>query len=213
MKLSWRRNVFQACGLMELAGAAIILLIGLWLPDQQEVEAVFGSAHQMAAISRRHVDSVKVRTQTLQEGTHELTQAIGEISTALDGVAKLEIPSVSLSGLVPRVVSKRLWPAEQNPAERFRKFAAATTAGEEVFSGLLRDLPALDDSLEEMESALDQYGNRTARSLSYVRWLMWMIAPLVALHAVYMIFQETATGFPSRDATLPDTSRNASRDG
>lgn len=194
MKRPLKRAIFSVIAALEIIAAAIILLIGYRLPTALGVEAVFGSAREMASISRQSAATLQKRIDTLQSGTQELARAMSDVATGLDAIASIQIPIVTLSGVTPSVRWQRIWPDDYNPAERFRKLAAASVAGEEVASDLAMLLPELQADITEMETTLEQYGSRTAQSLGYVRVLMWLVASLVGLHGCVLLVQEASEG-------------------
>lgn len=197
MKRSLRTAVFGAVAVLEILAAATILLIGYQLPSALEVEAAVGSAREMASISRNSAATLQNRMQALETGSQELARAMSDIATGLDMIAAVEIPIVTLSGVTPRVRWQHIWPSNYNPAERFRKIAAASKAGEEVTTEFAVQLPELQATISQMEIALGQYGAQTAHALGYARVLMWMVALLIALHGCFLLIQEASASTPA----------------
>lgn len=172
-------------GGLELASAATLLLIAWSLPGTREIARTFGSAQEMAQVSRQHLQPLEQQMAHVREGTvarHGVMQQFADTMTKLES---LRYPVITLNGITPSVVWRQFLP--RGAGQESRKIADATQAGVTEMDQLQQDLPRIHSSLQDMESVLAQYSRRTAAAMWYGRLLMELVAATISLHGTHLL--------------------------
>jgi len=172
-------------GVLELASAATPLLIAWSLPGSGEIARTFGSAREMAQVSGQHIQGLENQITSVRDGAAGIHAAMQQFSRAMMTLESVRYPVITLNRLTPSVVWKSFLP--EGAGGQARNIAKATQAGVHEVDRLKQDLPRIRGSLQEMDSVLAQYSQRTAASLWYGRLLMGLVAVTIGLHGTHLI--------------------------
>src|SRR5690606_31468889 len=126
-----RTRFLQVLGATEAVAAFLVALFSISLPGADEVQSTFDGARDLAHVSRRHVETLQLHTETLRAGTHELATTLTPLSEVLSTATGTELPALTLDGGGPRLRWSRVLPEQYDPAERLAKIAAASAASEQ----------------------------------------------------------------------------------
>lgn len=173
-------------GLLELASAAMLALISWSLPSRPDVQRTFGSAREMAQVSRQHLQTLENQMSTVHQGAAVIHGGIHQFANAMTTLEQVRYPVVTLNGITPSVAWQSFLP--RGAGRQAREIDKASQAGVSEIDQLKLDLPRIRSSLEDMEHALDRYSRRSAAALWYGRLLMGLVALSISLHGGHLLF-------------------------
>jgi uncharacterized phage infection (PIP) family protein YhgE len=93
------------------------------------------------------------RIATMHEGFKGLEQSLNTGAEQVERLSGYSYPVVTINGLKPMVEQRAFWPEGDKIAEGMRKAAKGSTAAAEQMELLSKDLPKLQQSLEESRKA------------------------------------------------------------